>query len=390
MQPQKIYIGGWFQRTTLHLSEIYDFLKNAASPLALDKSKLKSLQKELKLKYVEMKVDDLEYIEMADDQGITIKIFEDGLMVLGKELKSIDQDIKILTSYYEDKLSKSLNYIFSLGAPVPKELANIKNIYPYFLVFNNIEREEIKKYLKYFKQEKYFEIITPAFEIHRGGKLYVINNKSEKIENIERFIQEQIFLREFKGQLHRYLNLHRIIWEKIAEIKERGEIRGSEIAQHKSKIEGYGKTINLIDARISQMNTYIHTREAIVKNSKEFANFSSVLEYKYKTLVDTQDYVKDIWLMTKNYVDSAQALFTNLLTESTGKSVRDLTIITSMGVGATLMGLLTQKTLVITRGGLIYFLALLFIGYFSNKIMKAVNLNRNYKIKDVKFEKNIE
>lgn len=42
---QQISIGGWFQRTTLHLSEIYDFLKYAESPLDLESKKLKSLRK---------------------------------------------------------------------------------------------------------------------------------------------------------------------------------------------------------------------------------------------------------------------------------------------------------------------------------------------------------
>ena len=37
MKIQKIYIGGWFQRTTLQLSEIYDFLRDGESKLELDK-----------------------------------------------------------------------------------------------------------------------------------------------------------------------------------------------------------------------------------------------------------------------------------------------------------------------------------------------------------------
>ena len=37
MKIDGIYIGGWFQRTTLQLSEIYDFLKYGKSELALNK-----------------------------------------------------------------------------------------------------------------------------------------------------------------------------------------------------------------------------------------------------------------------------------------------------------------------------------------------------------------
>lgn len=40
MNIEKIYIGGWFQRTTLQLSEIYDFVREGTSALNLDKKKI--------------------------------------------------------------------------------------------------------------------------------------------------------------------------------------------------------------------------------------------------------------------------------------------------------------------------------------------------------------
>ena len=38
MTIQKIYIGGWFQRTTLHLTEVWDFLKYGKSHLGFPQS----------------------------------------------------------------------------------------------------------------------------------------------------------------------------------------------------------------------------------------------------------------------------------------------------------------------------------------------------------------
>ena len=60
MRIQKVYIGGWFQRTTLQLSEIYDFLKDARSELNLDKKKLVRLHDALELSNIEYGVDGLE------------------------------------------------------------------------------------------------------------------------------------------------------------------------------------------------------------------------------------------------------------------------------------------------------------------------------------------
>ncbi len=62
MKIEKIYIGGWFQRTTLQLSEIYDFVRTAESKLDLDKKKLAKLHVDLDIRDVSYGVDGLEYI----------------------------------------------------------------------------------------------------------------------------------------------------------------------------------------------------------------------------------------------------------------------------------------------------------------------------------------
>jgi hypothetical protein len=390
VKAQKIYIGGWFQRTTLHLSEIYDFLKDARSPLSLDKKKLKTLQTALGLQSVEMHVAHLDHIHVHAKGGIEVKIFEDGLIVLSKgNTKSLDKDINELTSYYEQKLSPGISYIFSLGAPVPKELANIKTIYPYFVVLHKATEAAIAQTFKLIGEKKYIDFRKPEFEIYRGNTLYIINAITESLDNIERFIEEQVFIREFKGQLHRYLNLHRIIWEKIAAVKEQGKIRGKDVGSLKGEIESYAKTINLIEARINQMDTYLHTRESIAKDNKKLDAFIGVLEFKHETLGDTLSYVKHIWAMTKNYVTSALELFASIQAKSTEASVKNLAVITSMGVGATLIGLFTQKLPTFTKAGVIYFVMLVIIGYMTDQIMKLIYARRKYKIKDVKLAKDI-
>lgn len=122
MNIEKIYIGGWFQRTTLQLSEIYDFVREGTSELALDKKKLIKLHNNLNMKEIEYGVDGLEYIMITTQDGIHIKIVEDGLIVLSDSDVnefSLFKDIENLADYYENKLSPAISYLFSLGAPVP-------------------------------------------------------------------------------------------------------------------------------------------------------------------------------------------------------------------------------------------------------------------------------
>ena len=53
MKISNVYIGGWFQRTMLQLSEIYDFLRDAKSQLDLDPEKLIEYRKNLSIGKIE-------------------------------------------------------------------------------------------------------------------------------------------------------------------------------------------------------------------------------------------------------------------------------------------------------------------------------------------------
>ncbi len=393
MKISNVYVGGWFQRTMLQLTEIYDFIREAKSKLDLDPEKLLKYRKALEIGKVDYSVAGEEYLEFTTAADITVKIFEDGLIILNNTNVSentLFNDIDKVTDYYENKLSPAFNYLFSLGAPVPKELAHIETVYPYFIVCNGATKDDLSELLSRTEKQKYFEFDNDKYDVIRGDKYYFINNKKQSLRNIEKFIEEQVFIREFKGQLHRYLNLHRIIWEKIDKVKENANVKGSEIVKFTSKLEGYAKTITLIDGRINQMSTYIGTREKIAKNDKELAEFLAISGYRYETLRDTLDYIKSLWNMTKNYVSSAQKLFEGIKSDVTSSSVDSLTIVTSMGVGASIIGLLTESAPEFTIFGIVYFFALALLGWGSTKILSMISSRRKYEVSDIEYDKHID
>lgn len=393
MRISNVYVGGWFQRTMLQLSEIYDFLRNCDSQLEFDSAKLSELRKSLEIGNISYGVAGEEYVEFTTALNIKVKIFEDGLIVLNNCKVSEDTlfaDIDKVTDYYEHRLSKAINYLFSLGAPVPKELANIETVFPYFVVCDNASKEEISELLSKTEKQKYFEFNNTNYDVLRGDAYYFINNKEQSFENIERYIEEQIFIREFKGQLHRYLNLHRIIWEKIDQVKENIHVKGEDIVKFTSKLEGYSKTINLIDGRIRQMATYIATREKIAKSDEDLEEFLAISGYRYETLRDTLEYIKCIWDMTKNYVSSAQKLFDGIKTDVTSSSVNTLTIVTSMSAGASIIGLLTKSQPEFTTFGFIYFFILAIVGWGSTKLISFISKSRKYEVADVVYDKDIK
>ena len=392
MKITNVYIGGWFQRTMLQLTEIYDFLREGKSKLNLDQTKLDEFRKNLSIGKIDYGVAGEEYITFTTAMNITVKIFEDGLIILNNSNVSYDTlfaDIDNVADYYETKLSPALSYLFSLGAPVPKELANIETVYPYFIVCDNISKDELSDLLSRTERQKYFEFVNDKYEVVRGDKYYFINNKKQSFANIEKYIEEQVFMREFKGQLHRYLNLHRIIWEKIDSVKENAHVKGSDIVKFTSKLEGYAKTINLIEGRINQMSTYIPTREKIAKSDKELIEFLNVSGFRYETLRDTLEYIKYLWSMTKNYVSSAQKLFDGIKQDVTSKSVDSLTIVTSMSAGASIISLLTKSAPEFTIFGVAYFFILAILGWASTKVLGFMSKSRKYEVQDIEYDKNI-
>ena len=368
-------------------------MRKSESHLNLNKKKLASLHDTLEIGQIEYGVNGEEYLYFTTAQGIAVKIFEDGLIVLKNQNVSEETlltDVIKVQEYYEKQLSPALNYLFSLGAPVPKELAGIKNIYPYFVVCDKATDTQISNLLAKTEGEKYFEFTNAKYDVQRGNKYYFINNKTAKDANIERYIEEQIFIREFKGQLHRYLNIHRIIWEKIDQVKERSKVKGEDIVKFTTKLEAYAKTINLIDGRIRQMSTYLPTREKIAKQDEELVEFLEISGYRYETLKDTLTYIQYLWDMTKNYVQAAQKQFEGVKAEITSKSVKNLTIVTSMSAGAAIIALFTGSEPKFTTFGVIYFFILALIGWGSDKILSRISRHQKYDVTDIEYEKDIK
>lgn len=393
MKINSVYIGGWFQRTMLQLSEIYDFIRNGESQLKLNKKKLAELHKNLNIGSVEYGVQGEEFVSFVTGDRLRVKIFEDGLIIVSSDNVSEETlftDVDRLKDYYEQQLSTAINYLFSLGAPVPKELANIENIYPYFVVCDNATRDEISALLAQTEKQKYFEFDNKDYTVVRGDKYYFINNKKKNQNHIERYIEEQVFIREFKGQLHRYLNLHRIIWEKIDTVKDRAKVKGKDVITFSTKLEGYAKTVNLIDGRIKQMSTYLPTRERIAKQDEDLVEFLSISGYRYETLRDTLEYVKDLWDMTKDYVSSTQKLYANVSDQITSASLNKLTVVTVVSACATTFNLLTKGNVAFSAAGVISVLVILAVGLLANRLIKYLAEKRKYEISDVDYEKNIK
>jgi hypothetical protein len=386
MKIQKVALGYWYQRTSLHLAEVNDFLLGEASPLDLKPEKIKHLRDELGIVSVKSDIDVLERLDITFEHDITGRIYEDGLVLLSKEHHELNWDIAALTKFFEEKFLPAMNYLFSLGAPVPKELAGVTTPTPVFIVMSNATDKQAQEVFAPL-QRNFSEIRDKNVHILKGGNYYLIN-LLDGFDKDEHLIESLIFFKEFKAQLHHYLNLHRVLWEKIEDIKEKGSIKGKDVTAMRSQLESYKKTVELIGGRIDQMNLYIPTRSTIVNNNKWEKFLTRVLEFQYDNLDHNLMYIKSLWDMTTAYLDSAIQVFGEVASLSTRDSVNALTIISSIGVISGILGFLAADKLPsITHIGIVYF-ALLLIGTFAiNRLLKYIYLHIKYKINDIKLTK---
>lgn len=269
-------------------------------------------------------------------------------------------------------------------------MANIKTILPYIVTVTDAERSEVEKIFEDSTEEIYSVLATKNTEVYKSPGIILINNLRD--ENLAREkIESQIFFREFKSQLHRYLAIHRALWEKIRAIKERGQIKGTDIDVLRNELSVYEKTINLIDARIAQMPSYVKTRQKIADVEKIDGYLQPLFQFKFETLLDTHEYIEHLWEMTKSYLTSSIELFTELQAKSTTNTISSLQLITAIGVVAGILGYLGEDTLPkFTSIGLIYFSLLMIMTWVINNVVSKLYKNKKYSIESKEIEKDIK
>lgn len=381
-----VTFGGWYQRTTLHLSEVQGFLKEAESKLDLSQTKLKKLHQNLDIESVNRELGLFEYLSVKTKSGIEFRYYEDGLYILEKRSKDIELASRELNDYYDQKLSPALNYLFSLGAPTPKILADIKISHA---VVVSVVDEDPANYE--FDQNRFGQIYSKIFSkgisVYKSIE-YIFIVTDHNLDNVRQLVETQIFFREFKDQLGRYLNIHRIIWEEIEEIKEKRAIRGIEVEDVRIKLDSYQKTISLISNRIGQMSTYASTRRSIAQKTEIEDYLQDLFQYRFEVLFDTLEYIKQIWAMTNDYLSQALSVITDIRNNALNSNISSVRAIMVLGIMGMVVGT-AQATLYpkITQTGVIYLLGLIVFTVLLDTLISWFFKLKIYKLKFIEGQR---
>lgn len=375
-----VVFGGWYQRTTLHLSEVHRFLLHGTSNLDLKPVKLKALRGGLELKSVRRIVGALEYLEIDTKSGIKVKYFEDGLYVLSKEGVDIEKSKKVIEEYFEKNFQPAINYLFSLGAPTPKILSNMEEVHPF--VIERIVRDVRKSKVDKKFGEVYLETISNNIKVSKTSENIFVDVVRSRAKELETLTEMQIFFSDFKLQLHKYLDIHRKIWEEISAIKEGEFVRGEDISKHKAILDSYEKTVSLIKNRINQMSNYAKTRRNISSQVRADKRLVDLFQYRFEDLFNSLEYIKEVWAMTLDYVRNGIRVLEDVEKKASFKGLKSIQFLVGLGVVAGMLKYLGPQGLPeVAVSGVLFVVVLGLFAMGIDWVFKARNKRKKYKLK---------
>lgn len=237
MLIHNIYLGTWFPRTSIHLKELFHFLKEKKVTVGLDRKKANIFHDSLGLKscvYHEEHVCD--YIEAIFD-GVSFIATEDGVMLarniepfIFSDNKIVAEKKELLRDFYVSKMGPIINYLFSLGAPVPRDFSKFESILPFILVVSDAQEDNISKLYADTSENKTSVVYGTDINVHNSPSLVVIviNNKEliqKNLIQIEDFVKQYAFFRDVELQLEEYLLKHREYWNEISRVSNSKVLR---------------------------------------------------------------------------------------------------------------------------------------------------------------------
>jgi len=336
---ERVYLGTWFPRTSLHLDELYRFLKSGEGIIGLNSQQVRQAHRVLSATNVEYHEEaDFNFLEFSVNT-ITITITEDGLIMMGAPFTELGQTTAAISNVYQDRLGPALSYIYSRGAPLPKDLGDVKKLYPLIVVLSKAEPSTITDLFLSVNDAPFASVASSDMAIAFGKTMTVCNLRSNIPQaDIEELLRHLILFREFDSQLAEYMNRNRLIWEKISVIRESRTLKYRNFPDIRQQILSYSKTLSFIKARIAQMEDIAEERMLLIEPEMKKRLHALSMD-RFGHIEANQRYISHLNEMTSEYVDGTLHLFEALYQENTQRELGTLKFITLVGVLTSFFGM---------------------------------------------------
>lgn len=342
MDVRGIYLGVWFQRTTLHLRELYEFLRDGSQSADLPKTTGRKLRTRLKIAKTEFHSEESHYsVSFSTTNGISGSISDEGVILLSTSVVPVKKAIRLLSAFYQSSLSPALAHLFSRGAPIPKTLGVMESIYPLVIITTGgSTTAEVSKLLKVLDDELIASTHSPHLDLHLASRVQIFAVKHPRLSmaDIEEVLRTIIFFRDAEEQLRRYLTSHRSIWDWVTDIRTSREIQYRKFPMIRSILLEQERDLSFIRARIEQMKDSLQSREADLSSAMKTMLTRLGLN-RFAHLASDLDYVEQLITMTNEYVGGTLKLLGTLYDENTQRELAALKLITLFGALAGFFGM---------------------------------------------------
>jgi hypothetical protein len=327
MKVDRVILGTWFQRTNLHLEEFFRFAKHGAAPEGLDPEQVREHRRRMDIKSAVFHEAVMNSVQMECGR-ISASMTEDGVILAWMTGGDIKHDGKELHEFHAHRLDPAIRYLFSLGAPLPKEVSRIREEY-LLVAFTTFGPKDVASAFQAFDDDVHSHAVSEGIEVWVGRELALISIEGAPFgqAELDGFVRDLVFFREFERQLHSYLRLHREIWDEITGIREARTMRYRDFPAVRGKIMSFQKTLGIVKARLNQMEDILGGRR--VGEGKIMAKVLSGLGmYNFNSLLSSQKYVSHLWEMTADHADDTLELLDTLYQENTQRELNALKFIT--------------------------------------------------------------
>lgn len=342
MKINKIYVGSWYPRTVFHFNELYEFLKDGTSHLALDKNKIKSLRDSINP--TDISLDDFLGRRMLNARfdKYHFENHESGLMLLSCDCVDVvdfKKEMISLSGFAFKKVFPSFSYLYSLGAPIPKVFSAMKSVMPYVFFVEDASREEIFSFFEENGFNVLKEVKNNKIEVFYSKSFVVIKGDQKTAENLIR--EGLYYINDAENQFQRILDLHRFVWSEVSDIKSSQKIKYKNLPETRDLIMEINSEVVFFKSRIEQLDNILKIQSSRVKNLFDEEN-DPVWGYvsdRFNSLTDSGEYIKSLWTMTDDYLKGSLDLVSLVYQESSAKQINILQFIFIISAVASIIAL---------------------------------------------------
>lgn len=328
MRIEKVYLGTWSQRTNLHLQEVYRFLKYAKGADDLDEDRVKELRNALAPSEVTFRNASINSIRAACGP-FTVSVTEDGVVLMSSNETDLTAARAALVKFHEEALDPAFRYLFSRGAPMPREIADIEKAGDFITIVRDADDADVRETFETFGDRFHSHTSSEGIRVMTGHRIEIIDVGKLDLaeEEVEGFVRDLSFFKDFDRQLYAYVRLHRRIWDKLSAIREARSLKYADFPSVRADIMGYEMTLGVVRARLAQMDDILSERRAgEPKGVTRILASLGMLDFG--SLHASRRYVSHLWEMTDDYADGTLKLLETLYQENTQRELNALKFIT--------------------------------------------------------------